>query len=76
MSSVSTSFSASAKPSGGKPLGSCSARRVVDMMKGISCDSTPSFVRSSGAIGGKSDEGLLVGDIHKTLGDWDSLGGA
>ena len=56
MSSISTRLSASTGLSGGKPLGDCSARNVVETMKGMSCDSTPSFVRSS-AIGGNSGEG-------------------
>ena len=75
-SRISISFSASALLSGGQPLGDCSARNVVEMMKGISCASTPSFARSSGAIGGKSGEGLSssVG-YARDDGVWDSLWG-
>ena len=54
LSRISIRFSASTGVSGGDPLGDCSARKVVETMKGISCASTPSFARSSGAIGGKS----------------------
>ena len=69
MSRISTRFFASAGLRGGEPLGDCSARRVVDTMKGISWDSTPSFTRSSGEIGGKSGERHLVSGVApKTLG--------
>jgi len=63
LSRISIRFSASAGLSGGEPLGDCSARNVVETMKGISCGSTPSFARSSGEIGGKSGKWLrlLVG---------------
>ena len=57
LSRISIRFTASAGVSGGEPLGDCSARNVVETMKGISCASTPSFARSSGAIGGKSGGG-------------------
>jgi len=54
LSRVSTIFSASVGLSGGKPLDDCdcSAQSVVETMKGMSRDSTPSFTRSSAAIGG------------------------
>jgi hypothetical protein len=58
LSRISTRFSASAGLSGGEPLGDCSARNVVETMKGMSWDSTPSFTRSSGAMGGKSGSGV------------------
>ena len=54
MSRISTRFSASAGLREGEPFDDCSTRNVVETMKGISCDSTPSFTRSSVAIGGKS----------------------
>ena len=76
LSRISISFSAPALLSGGEPLGDCSARNIVEMMKGISCASTPSFARSSGAIGGKSGEGLSS-SVGYAPDDrvWDSLWG-
>jgi len=73
LSRISTRSTASVVLSGGKLLDDCSARNVAVTMKGISCDSTPSFARSSGVIGGKSDEGLLssVGYAQNAR-DWDS----
>lgn len=56
LSRISTRFFVSVRLSGGKPLDDCSARNVVDTMKAINCDSSLSLVRSSRAIGGKSDE--------------------
>ena len=60
LSSVSTRFSASAGLSGGEAFGDCSAHSVVETMKGISCDATPSFTRSSSAIGGWSNEWISL----------------
>lgn len=57
-------FSASVGLSGSEPLDDCSARNVVETMKGISRDSTPSFTRSSAAIGGRSGEGLSLSVGH------------
>ena len=76
LSRVSISFSASALLSGGEPLGDCSARNIAETIEGISCGSTPSFARSSEAIGGNSDEGrsASVGYAHDD-GVWDSLWG-
>ena len=60
LSRSSIKFTASVRVSGGEPLGDSSARNTVEMMKCISCASTPSFARSSGAIGGNSGEGLSL----------------
>jgi len=75
LSRISTRVPASAGLRGGEPLGDCSARRVVDTMKGISCDATPSFVRSSGVIGGKSHRARSSVVASGTLRDWGSLWG-
>ena len=56
LSRTSTRLSASDWLSGGEQLGDCSFCDDADTMKGIRCDSIPSFTRSSGATGGKSDE--------------------
>ena len=60
LSRISIRFSTSPGPSGGEgvPWEDRSARNAAEMMKGMSCDSTPSFARSSEAIGGKSGEWL------------------
>lgn len=57
LSRISTRFFASAGLSGGVPPDDCSTSNVVETMKGMGCESTPSFAKSSGVIGGKSDEG-------------------
>jgi len=51
LSRISTRFPASAKLSGGEPFDGCSARDIVETVKGMSCGSIPSFARSSGTIG-------------------------
>lgn len=53
---VSARFSASVELSRGEPSGDCSSRSVVEMMKEINRGSTPRFVRSSRAVGGRSGE--------------------
>ena len=68
LSRISARFSASTGVSEGEPLGDCSARKVVEIMKGMSCAPTPSFARSSGAIGGRSGEGVLVSGLRLTPG--------
>ena len=75
LSRISTRLSTSARLNGGKLFGACSARDTMETTKGINCDSTPSLTRSSGAMGGKSGEGLasLVGCAH-TLGMGPTLG--
>ena len=74
LSRISTRFTASTGVSGGGPFGDCSARSIVEMVKGISCVLTPSLVRSSGVIGGKSDEDLSPSVHHAREGErWDSL---
>ena len=76
MSRISTRFFASAGLSGGEPPGDCSASNVVETTKGISCDSTPSFARSSGAMGGSSGEGTYSSVNHACDGgDWYTLWG-
>jgi len=50
-------FPASAGLSGGGPFSSCSACNIVEMVKGMSRGSIPSFARSSGTIGTTSGEG-------------------
>ena len=69
LSRVSTRFSTSTGLSGGTTVGDCSACSSVEIMKGISCDSTPSFARSEGVMGGGSGEGcfLLVGGRDRGL---------
>ena len=62
--------------SGLRSFGDCSARNVIETMKGISRDSTPSFSRSSAAIGGKSGERFLLSVGHAREGrDYDLLCG-
>jgi hypothetical protein len=51
-------FSASAGLSGGKSSGDCSSCDIAKTMKGISCGSTPRFVRSSGDTGGRPGRGV------------------
>ena len=57
LSRISIRFSASVRL---MPSGDCSTCNVADTTDGISCASTPSFARSSEAMGRDSDEPLLV----------------
>lgn len=69
MSRVSTRSSASSGLSGDESSDDCLAHSAVEMMKGISRDSTPRSTSSSVAIGGWSGEwNLLVSgsSISKT----------
>ena len=63
MSRISIRFSASLGLSGGGPFGDCSAHNVAETMKGINRDSTPSFTRSSGAMGGKPRKDISSSDV-------------
>jgi len=56
LSRISTRSSASDGVSGGEASGNSLTRNVVETTKGISRGSTPSFTRSSAAVGGKSGE--------------------
>ena len=58
MSGISVKPSASTGQSGGEPLGDCSIHSVAEMIRVMSCASTPSLARSSRAMEGKSGEGL------------------
>ena len=44
----------------------------METTKGISCDATPSFARSSGVIGGKSGEKSSSADCAQDAGKWGS----
>ena len=56
LSRISIRLSASAGLSGGEPFDDCSTRNIVEIMKGMSRDSTPSLARSLGTTGGRSGE--------------------